>query len=328
MRYRSFLIILIIFAVWRSTAICESSMFDEWVKNPQMVESYQLLVDAGSLPLGYSVIDGVLYHGDVLYRYPGKKEGTEFVIPNGVYGIDRNAFPNISFDKLYLPASCISIGYDESYSITESFLPKSKSYIVASSNPVFSSVNGLLMSKDGTRVLLCPYIYETVNIPEGVTTIGERAFAGSAITEIVLPDSVTHLNKACFAQCEALSKIDLGDGLIYLGDESFEGCISLEELFLPESLRYIGSNAFAYSSIQALELPDNIEILDYYAFYGTQIVEIILPISLTYIADIISHEYPDGTLKPIQYYVYENSYAHNWALVQGNSFLLLPSSDH
>lgn len=327
MRYRMLLVIIFVILLHGSVALCESHTFDWWCDNPQMVASYQPCEDAGILPTGYYVQDDVLYYGDTLYRYPGQKEQPEFAIPEGVYGMDRDAFSNVTFDKLYIPASCISFGYDENYSINVAVLPKAGSYIVSSNNPLFSSVNGLLLSKDGTRLLLCPYTYETVNIPDGVTTIGERAFAGSTITEIRLPDSVTHLNNACFAQCEVLSKIDLGGGLIYIGDEAFEGCISLEALLLPENLGYIGSNAFAYSSIQHLDLPDNIEILDYYAFYGTQIEEIVLPASLTYIAEIISHEYPDRTLSSIQYYVHENSYAHNWALVQGVSFSLLPISD-
>ncbi len=328
MRYRVLLVIMFVTLLHDSVALCESQTFDWWCDNPHMVASYQPCEDAGILPTGYYVQDDILYCGSTLYRYPGQKEQPEFAIPEGVYEIERDAFPNVIFDKLYIPASCISFGCDENYCINVLALPKAGSYVVSPNNPLFSSVDGLLLSKDGTKLLLCPYNYETVNIPDGVTTIGERAFAGSAITEIRLPDSVTHLNNACFAQCEFLSKLDLGGSLIYIGDETFEGCMSLETLLLPESLRYIGSNAFAYSSIQHLDLPDNIEILDYYAFYGTQIEEIVLPASLTYIAEIISHENTDRTLSPIRFSVYENSYAHNWALAQELPFLLIPIGNH
>ena len=46
-----------------------------------------------------------------------------------------------------------------------------------------------------------------INIPEGVTDIGNSAFENTALTEITIPDSITNISYDIFQGCENLTSI-------------------------------------------------------------------------------------------------------------------------
>lgn len=78
-----------------------------------------------------------------------------------------------------------------------------------------------------------------------VQAIGADAFMGDAsLRSISLPDNMTELIGAAFANCRELKSVELPDKLETIGDRCFYGCISLAELTLPESVTDIGEMAF------------------------------------------------------------------------------------
>ncbi len=97
------------------------------------------------------------------------------------------------------------------------------------------------LSEDGTYVLIgigtCTD--STIVVPalhRGilVTAIADYAFSGTAVAHVVLPDSVTNLGGACFADCLKLQSVSFGKGLTQVGAYAFKGCFSLEEILVPE----------------------------------------------------------------------------------------------
>lgn len=298
----------------------------DWLENAQEVASYQPLADAGLLPEGYEVIDDVLYRYHWLYKYPGQKQQEDFFIPEGVCGIERNAFGDAAFQTIYLPSSCVDIGYDELYHANVVCLPAAQAFVVSPDHPLFSSRDGLLLNKSGNMLLRYPTGRgeDAFAVPSGITAIGMYAFADSALRTVELPGSVTHLYEGCFYHCAALSDVTLSESLVYIGDSAFEGCCSLSSVSLPDSLLYVGSLAFAYSAIEQLVLPEHIRYIDDYAFYATGVEKLILPASLTYIAPTICHETPDQ-ISTAFFYVYEGTYAHRWAISEGVPFAVLPN---
>ena len=108
-------------------------------------------------------------------------------------------------------------------------------------------------------------------VPEGVTSIGERAFYGcSGLTNITLPSSlniigdgafnrcsglagdlvipkkVTSIGQGAFTSCNKLLKVDLSNctSLISIGASAFSDCSGLTSISLPSSLTSIGDSAF------------------------------------------------------------------------------------
>ena len=48
-----------------------------------------------------------------------------------------------------------------------------------------------------------------INIPEGVTDIGNRAFENTALTEITIPDSITNISYDIFQGCEKFDEYNM-----------------------------------------------------------------------------------------------------------------------
>ena len=61
-----------------------------------------------------------------------------------------------------------------------------------------------------------------VVIPEGVTSIGEKAFAYcESLESITIPDSVASIGDGAFYYCSSLETITFGDSVVSFGDNIF-----------------------------------------------------------------------------------------------------------
>lgn len=85
-----------------------------------------------------------------------------------------------------------------------------------------------------------------VYLLNGLIKIGDSAFEGcTSLSEIAIPETVTHLGVSAFKDCSSLELLTLKEGLIYIGSGAFDGCEMLTELVIPSTVIDIGSNAFA-----------------------------------------------------------------------------------
>ena len=79
-----------------------------------------------------------------------------------------------------------------------------------------------------------------VVIPDGVTAIGDKAFAECRkIKSVTLSSSVNHIRHSAFENCKALEKVVLHDGKIAIADYAFKGCGKLTGLRGP-GVSYMG----------------------------------------------------------------------------------------
>ena len=63
-----------------------------------------------------------------------------------------------------------------------------------------------------------------VTVPDGVTVIGEKAFAKCKKVEmVILPDSVMQIDGYAFKNCENLTVVEYGDGVEYIAPSAFVG---------------------------------------------------------------------------------------------------------
>ena len=79
-------------------------------------------------------------------------------------------------------------------------------------------------------------------VPDGVTSIGSRAFSQCiSLVSITLPNSLTKIGAQAFLGCTSLLSISLPEGITEIGEWAFKGCSSLATASLPDSLMEIGT---------------------------------------------------------------------------------------
>jgi len=117
-------------------------------------------------------------------------------------------------------------------------------------------INGIQITSIANNAFQNCENLQTIELPEGLQTIGAWAFAESGLTQIQIPDSVSEIGENAFINCVALEKVKLPWELIEISTRCFFGCTGLIELNLPQGLQKIGDWAFAYTPFMTLELTD------------------------------------------------------------------------
>ena len=144
---------------------------------------------------------------------------------------------------------------------------------------------------------------KTVIIPEGVTKIGNEAFEDCVNLETVyLPSTLTDLGVSAFSDCNSLGYVKSGEslasaiakipeGITKIPDGCFLACDNLQYIGLPDSLTSIGTYAFSESGLISLTIPDHVEKIEYGAFADCENLETVsMPSTLKYDKDVF-----DGT---------------------------------
>jgi tetratricopeptide (TPR) repeat protein len=132
------------------------------------------------------------------------------------------------------------------------------------------------------------YYWNNVIIPNGVTSIGDYAFAGcDQLTSVVIPNSVTSIGEGAFAQNKLLSIVNIPDSLASIGKGAFAWGDSLREITIPGSLASIAEDTFrGCKSLTKVIIQEGVSSIGKGAFYNCErLMEITIPASLTSIAE-------------------------------------------
>ncbi|MFC2620269.1 MAG: leucine-rich repeat protein, partial [Pauljensenia sp.] len=225
--------------------------------------------------------------------------------------IGDRAFANTGLEAIALPRSVVTIGaevFDYNSALTTiklgpsvaadsvtsgySELPALTSVEVDPANPNFDGVDGVLYSKDRTRLILYPAARNTggtytvmdgvhaiankafqkagltgVTLPASLRAIGDEAFRLSALTSVTLPEKFETVGTCAFCSAAKLETIDLG-GAISLGGSAFESTSSKAVNYHPElnRLTTIGDFAFSRTAQSLVALPDSVTSVGEQAF--------------------------------------------------------------
>jgi len=163
---------------------------------------------------------------------------TDVTIPEGVTAIEDSAFCNCTGLSTVTISSTVSdihpYAFDGCGGLT--------AFSVAPGNAVYSSSNGLLLSKDGKTLIRG--VKGDVTIPDGVEIIGESAFYGSGLTSVAIPLSVTTINEWAFGNCNMLANVVIPASVTSIGAHAFIDSTMLTDVSIPASVTSIGEDAF------------------------------------------------------------------------------------
>ena len=78
-----------------------------------------------------------------------------------------------------------------------------------------------------------------------VETIGYGAFSEcSALSEIIIPNSVTSIGTIAFSDCSGLTSVDIPDSVTTIGDRAFYNCTGLISVTIGSGVTSIGNDVF------------------------------------------------------------------------------------
>ncbi len=164
-------------------------------------------------------IEGVPVYALMEESFMGCRDLTSVTIPSSVVWIDSWAFSESGLTTVAISKSVIAIGvcaFSDCLSLAE--------IVVEEENPNYSSIGGVLFSKDLTELMQYPGAKrdEYYEIPQGVEALDRNSFSGNAyLKEVVISNTVT-----------------------IIGSQSFVGCENLLDITIPPSVEQIFSNPF------------------------------------------------------------------------------------
>ena len=176
---------------------------------------------------------------------------------------------------------------------------KVSNYVRPSTTAVFAESPetdfNVALTKDGTGAVITRYNGNSrqIKIPSTiqgmpVKVIGGGIFqnelrqqidAGKNVTNIVIPEGVTHIESGAFSNSSNLTSVTLPSSLVYIGDNAFEYCGKLLSVNIPNSVSYIGEYAFLNcESLTSVVLPNSINRIRGATFQHCEsLIEIIIP---------------------------------------------------
>jgi hypothetical protein len=239
----------------------------------------------------------------VLVEYRGRQ--AHVVVPASVESLKNGVFWNTeTLREITLPEGLRSLGGDTFYNcarLAHLVIPSSVEVVgdnpfaacpelaLENRSPHFHLENGLLLDREGTRLVYCSIRRPgpSVEIPEGVISVGKHAFyACATLDRIVLPSTVKivennpfsdiarlrlenrsphfiFLNGALYnktmgtlfyyEQAREAATLEIPEGVRIIGRHSFYNCRNLRSLVIPSSVTIIGYNPFAGCSSLVIE---------------------------------------------------------------------------
>ncbi len=134
------------------------------------------------------------------------------------------------------------------------------------------------MKSIGERAFACCKNLKTIELPESLESIGASAFLECVnLEEVILPKNIKKLNYRVFGDCKRLKRVVIPEGVEEMDWGVFAGCNNLEEIVLPESLKKIDKQMFLNcKKLKKVTLPTNITKLPDEFFRGCFNLDIVL----------------------------------------------------
>ena len=281
----------------------------------------------------------------------------EVVLPEGIEKIGARAFAGSSLKRINLPSSIIDIeknafdlcqldqiivcqetmnwaienGYEDiiAYRLELIYATKADGTLMVTGYQgndknvsIPAIVDGKRVTSIGDNAFLNSEI-ETINIAEGILTIGESTFEGCMnLSNVVLPSTLESIERYAFYKTGSLEHVTFPNSLKSIGEGAFL-CSGLVSIDVPDSVENIGGSCFALSenlksirlspnmgdkipqslcygcsSLEKVVIPKSVKTIVDGAFYNCfSLKEIWMPLNL----NVSNTSFPEATIEIIHY---------------------------
>lgn len=192
------------------------------------------------------VVDVVIAEGVIAIpdcTFATRKHLQSVTLPSSLTTIGNFAFVDCdALVAIYIPDNVVFIGLG-----AFSFCAGLQSIKVSSTNPNYSSQNGILYNKTKTSLIQYAVAREDSDIT-------------------ILP-TVRYVEDYAFNNCKAVETVQFHDRIVSVGNNAFNGCINLKSIIIPSGVQSIGAYTFySCTSLQGVTLPKSVKSIGTYAF--------------------------------------------------------------
>lgn len=223
----------------------------------------------------------------------------EILIPSNVKTIGNSAFSictkitveednkNFSSDEhgvLFNKAKTILLQYPTSSPATEYDVPSTVKKIESKAFRRSEHLEKLKLPKGLTSIgeeAFAQSAIASVELPRGLKTLEKSAFSLAPVITVNIPDSITEIPEKLFYLCTSLEKVTVSDKVTTIGESAFFGCSKLSKFDMPSGASVIGNGAFfGCKSLTDITIPNGTVRIGDNTFYNCGLTTITLPGSL------------------------------------------------
>ena len=177
-------------------------------------------------------------------------EGEGYIIPDGNISITENGTDidvkqyETASVAVPLPTGNITLTQNgenidiEDYATATVNVPVPQGYIIPTGD--------VSITANGTNIDVAQYATASVNVPSGMADLTD--LIERDITSIDIPSGVTSIGDSAFRGCSGLTSVSIPSSVTSIGGSAFRGCSGLTSVNIPNSVTSIGSGAFSNCS--------------------------------------------------------------------------------
>lgn len=242
----------------------------------------------------YKEINKHGYRGKVVIpetvSYGGKNYTVTAIADNAFYSYSndyRNALTEITLPNTLISIGQYAFGYCEA--LKEVLMPNSVTSISYLSFAGCSNLSKVELSNALTSIsygafMEC-YALKQIDIPLSVKSIGTYAFSGCGFADLIIPNSITEINMGAFGGCKSLESVSIGNSVITIAKDVFALCDRLSTVVFesPSQVSTIGDYAFYHTNLTNVIIPNSVTSIAQFAFGATPLASVTIGNGVTFI---------------------------------------------